>query len=385
MARGDKRKTIDEPATPHVFPTALAGILRELATARSVALPLEDEELGELLVSMFFASMRAEEHERFAVRVGLVGGLDAQEGTAAPLPNTWQIVRFRPAVTCSVRQLVRLSRAAPSERLFLMVAALPKLVIVGFGQDRSESERSLLKIVAPEPGSLEVWMGPQRVLDYAQGRVMEPPENVLLARGNVRRRLIELASQTGLPEYIDSVAALVRHVAEHAYGGILIIAPEGAAPATDAGFLLEPGLSVGAILQRIARLNEFDEATRRLLDDSLHAELARTLAEVGRLSALDGATIVDARLNVLGFGIILPVVEEVPVLEAANAAASVSSRFPLKQYGARHRAAASYAWMHSGTLVFVASADGDIACMLREPPMAHVLMWRFRSGDITHE
>ncbi|HTU63310.1 MAG TPA: hypothetical protein VMF89_32840, partial [Polyangiales bacterium] len=321
----------------------------------------------------------------YPIRVALMSRSDAHESSAVARSDGWRTVRFRPAVTCNVRQLVRLSRAAPSERLFLMLSALPRLTIIGLGHEKSENERPLLKLIAPEPGSLEMWIGRQRVLDYAQGRVMEPPENVLLAPGSVRLRLIDLAARAGLPEYIDSVAALVRHMADHAYGGILIIAPDGSAPPSDGGFLLEPGLSVGAVLARISHLDEFEEPTRSLLEDGLRAELARTLAEVGRLSALDGATIVDAELNVLGFGIILPVVEDVCVLEAADAAVSNSSRFPLWQYGARHRAAASYAWTHPGTLVFVASADGDIACMFREPSLAHVLMWRFRSGDITHE
>lgn len=386
MARGDQAGPTDELGAATVFPTALAAIVREVAEARSIPLPLDDEALGDLLVSMFFASMRAEEHERFPVRVALAHhGADAGDSAEPHQASGWHTVRFVTPAACSARQLVRLSRAAPSERLFLMVAARPQLCIVGLGQERSSSDPPNLKLVAPEPGSLEVWIGQQRVLDYAQGRIMEPPENVLLARGSVRRRLVELASETGLPAYVESVAALVRHVADHAYGGILILAPDGAAPSSEAGFLLEPGLSVGAVLERIGGLEKVEEPTRALLDESLRAELARTLAEVGRLSALDGATILDARLNVLGFGIILPVVADVSVLEAANAAVSSSSQFPLQQYGARHQAAASYASMHPGTLVFVASADGDIACMLREPVMRHVLMWRFRSGDITHQ
>lgn len=385
MARGHEHKSGDEHPGGVVFPSALAEVVRDLARSRAVPLPLEEEPLGELLVAMFFASMRAEEHERFPIRVALMSSSDIQESAAAVRRSGWRTIRFRPAVTCNVRQLVRLSRAAPSERLFLMVAGLPRLTIVGLAHESSENQRPLLKLVAPEPGSLEMWIGRERVLDYSQGRVMEPPENVLLAAGSVRGRLIELASQAGLPEYIESVAALVRHMADHAYGGILIIASEGSAARSDGGFLLEPGLSIGAVLARISRLDEFEEPTRSLLEDSLRAELARNLTDVGRLSALDGATIVDAELNVVGFGIILPVVEEVCVLEAADAAASNSSHFPLQHYGARHRAAASYAWMHPGTLVFVASADGDIACMFREPTLPHVLMWRFRSGDITQE
>jgi hypothetical protein len=336
---------------------------------------------------MFFASMRTEEHERFPLRVVLAGG---QDGAESPLDGTeedrWRAVRLRPAVPFSARQLVRLARAAPSERIHVIVAAPNRLLVVGLGYEPTESQRARLKLVAPEPGSLEVWIGRQRVLDYAQGRVMEPPENVLLAAGNVRARLLTLSASTGLPHYVECVAALVRHMADHAYGGILIMAPEGTLTGpNNAGFLLEPGLSVGAILERLATLESFEEPTRRLVEESLRAELDRVLSEVGRLTALDGATVLDAQLNVLGFGIILPVVEDMLVLEALDAAARSPVHFPMHQYGARHRAAASYAGTHPASLVFVASADGDITCMLREPGIPHVLAWRFRSGDLSHD
>ena len=385
MAKGDKPKLADDRGGPLTFPPGLVSTVRGIASGYAVDLGWSDEQLSELLVTMFFASMRAEEHEHYPLRVALVGGFPGPEKETA-IEDRWRAVRFRTAVPFSARQLVRLARAASSERLHAIVAAPKRLLIVGLGYELPEARPGTLKLVAPEPGSLEVWIGRERVLDYAQGRVMEPPENVLLAAGSVRARLLTLSASTGLPHYVECVAALVRHMADHAYGGILIMAPEGPATATnDAGFLLEPGLSVGAVLERLATLGSFDEATRGLVEESLRAELDRVLAEVGRLTALDGATVLDSQLNVLGFGIILPVVDDILVLEALDAAARSPVHFPMHQYGARHRAAASYAGTHPGSLVFVASADGDITCMLREPQIPHVLVWRFRSGDLSHD
>ena len=148
--------------------------------------------------------------------------------------------------------------------------------------------------------------------------------------------------------------------------------------------MLESDLSISALQEALLDVGSNpNPAHRSLLIESLRAELALTIAEVGRLTALDGATILDWRLSVLGFGAILPVMTDVVVMEASDAAATSTIAFPLQQYGARHRAAASYASEHPESLVFIASSDGDMACMLRKRSDPHVLMWRFRSGDLT--
>ena len=44
--------------------------------------------------------------------------------------------------------------------------------------------------------------------------------------------------------------------------------------------------------------------------------------------------------------------------------------------GTRHRAGATYAAEHPGTIVFVASEDGQISCMFRDPAAEPTLLWR---------
>lgn len=379
MARSDKPKLADDRGGPLTFPPGLAPQLAQLATMHGLELGWSSEQLGELLTLLFFASLRPEEHEHHPIRVVLApqgGGVDP----------TWRVVRVRAPLPLNARQLVRLSRAASSERIHVVVGAGPRLSILGLGYEPIEDSARAIKLWAPEPGSLEIWLGRKRLLDYAQGRVMEPPENVLLSPGIIRARIAQLAAGAELPKYVECLAALVRHMTDHAYGGILIVGPHDldAAP-IETGFVLDPGMSVGSVLERLARLDELPAHTSKLVEENLRAELDRTLGEVGRLSALDGATVLDASLNVLGFGLILPVRDDVKVLEAMDAAPTRFVAFPLTQYGARHRAAASYAASNATSLVFVASADGDITCMIRDPEHEDVLAWRFRSGDLSHD
>jgi len=130
------------------------------------------------------------------------------------------------------------------------------------------------------------------------------------------------------------------------------------------------------------RASDRDGGRVELLRGVLRTEVERTIGEIGRLTALDGATILDPCLGVHGFGIVLPVNADVRVVEVLDAAATMSRPFPLDQYGARHRAAASYAADNPGSLVFIASATGTMGCMLREEAGSLVLLWRFRSGDL---
>ena len=365
-----------------MFPPALVPVVRALARRHGLAIPLTADDLEQLLVSTFFASLSLEEHEQHPLRIAVIDedGPLSQQGSTG-----WQLIRFRSPVPCGTRQLLRLGRALRSERLFIAVASRPRLHIIGLARDMADVGARTLKLIATEPGALEAWIGRRRVLAYAQGRLADAPENVLLAAGKVRSRLHELANGLNVVEYVESVTALIRYVAAHSYGGILIISHDPlATPVTETSFLLEPGMSIGAVIEQLASVRDLDTSARKLLDETLRAELERVLAEIGRLSALDGATILDSRLSVLGFGIILPVVQQITVLEAVDAAATACVAFSLKPYGARHRAAASYASTHPGSLVFVASADGDMACMLRESDQAHVLMWRFRSGDLAN-
>src|SRR5690606_22972472 len=103
----------------------------------------------------------------------------------------------------------------------------------------------------------------------------------------------------------------------------------------------------------------------------------RTVEEMGALTATDGATVLDRGLGLLGFGVVLPVTEPGVVMEVLDAEGETLSHFDLNTRGTRHRAAATYARLHPGSVVFVASQDGEIACLFRETTWENVLVWRF--------
>ena len=97
--------------------------------------------------------------------------------------------------------------------------------------------------------------------------------------------------------------------------------------------------------------------------------------EFGRLTAIDGAVLLSRELALVAFGVILPVGQPVTVEESATAHDGRSIVVDFGSRGTRHRAAATYAAEHPGSVVFVASEDGQVSCMLCETSGAPVRLW----------
>jgi hypothetical protein len=74
---------------------------------------------------------------------------------------------------------------------------------------------------------------------------------------------------------------------------------------------------------------------------------------------------------------VLPVDRSVSVVEALDVEAHQVHPFDLEVRGTRHTAAALYAHDHPGSVVFVASQDGGVSCLLRRSSWQFVVLWRF--------
>lgn len=362
-----------------IYPPRLAQALFRLLPEQPLLLAIGESALAELLSTAFFASMETEEGEHQTIRV-VVTCLEESSTLAAAGRLT-----LRAPCPCTSRHLLRLARGARSARISIAVAKVAgELAIVGLARDRfGADERALIRIVALKPGQLKVWVAGERILEYTHGFVRRPPEDVLLSAGPVRQKLLAFATQSRAPAgYIESIASVLRHLADHPHGGILVLSRE-IAPETsvDASFTLEPERHLWDLLHAMKNAKA-RPGERNLDQETLRSEIQRTIGEIGDMTALDGATILGRHLGLCGFGVVLPVRADVSVLEVVDAAGTVRRPFFLDQYGARHRAAASYAFTHPGSLVFIASVSGDVGCMLCEQDDCQVLLWRFRGRDL---
>ncbi len=394
-----------EPVAPqrarrHIFPPSLVPILRKrLGGEHPSCASVSDEVLSELVTTVFFAGFETEEGEHFPVRVVFVGDSEQEwigpgdnPGAGGPIYR-WSTMRFDSPRPFNVPELVKLAVVTTSDRTYTRVRVTgDELSITGIAREGLNYEGDpFLKVLVPKPGTLSIRTGHDRVVDYERGAVLTGGEDVVFSAGPVRRMLESFARHEGLAgeainDYLDMVRAIVREMAQHRRGGILVVGPSGELGLDElAGYKTMPDVSLASILRQLhpysprQRGPSFRAAVSlgEVLRGAFLSEAERTVEEVGALTATDGATVLDRSLGLLGFGVVLPVTHPGTVLEAYDAEGVTVCAFDLGTRGTRHRAAATYARAHPGCVVFVASQDGEIACCLRDKARDFVLVWRF--------
>jgi CheY-like chemotaxis protein len=394
LPQGEPSNDAARPA-PRVFPPALVSVLRDrLRGDEPFASAVDDETFVELLTIVFFAGLETEEGERRPVRVVFAGRSAIAHGRAGGTLYRWSAIRFRRWRPFSVIELAKLAAVSAGGRVFVEVRCDgDDLAISGLAREGVNLEGDpFLKIVSPKPGALSLRSGRTHLLEYEHGRILGAEADVVLAPGPVRRALEASALASGVPVdvvsgYVDAVHSLVEELSAHGSGGILVCGTdERPEPPGESGYGTFPDVSVASILGRLHALAAHDAADaglERMVRVSMLSELEHTIEEVGALTALDGATVLDRGLALVGFGIVLPVRADVVVLEASHANAGRLRRFDLVTRGTRHRAAATYARDHAGCVVFVASQDGHLSCMHRAPQSRDVVLWHLRSRALS--
>ncbi len=389
---------------PYVFPPALVPVLRDRAGSQHRWLAdVPDELLDRLLCVVFLAGLETHEGERNPVRVVFVGPstgnllLPEIDGFKAIRQYRWRARSFEASRPFSVAELVKLSVVTVDERMFVRVSQIDDdLVISGIAHEGTHLDPDpYLKIVASRAGFVSVCCGRERILEYERGSVLPRSGDAMCFARPVRRALDAMALDIGITgdarlEYANVVRALVCAMNDRGHGGILVISPDEppALPETTP-YRLVPDGSLDVPL-RLARLLEHSEAKsladderyRILLRTSFVAEVERTIEEYGQLSAIDGAMVLDKHLGLIAFGTVLPTGGEGPVWEALDSEAERRRPLDLGSRGTRHRAAATWASRHPGTLVFVASQDGQSTCLWRNSQEDGVLAWRLNPADL---
>lgn len=405
-----------------VFPPALVPVLRDRHAARGSLGEVPEELLEELLTTVFFAGLETHESERHPIRVVFVGRgpveLVVPEEGAAPGAGPgyrWKILGFEAARPFSIAELGKLAVASVDGRIFtaVQVDAEGRLAITGLASEGLNAEDDpFVKVIAARPGSLSIRSGRERLLEYERGLILAGGEEVVNAARPVRRALERVARMAGLEDeelddYVGAVRALVREMSAHGRGGILVIHPEErpAEILASAPYRMILDSSLASLLRLARRIGRGDGppssrpslryfrghgegddservSFRTVLRNAFLSEAERVIEELGALTGIDGATVLNRNLALVAFGVILPLGDDMIVADATAGAEVRLGVVELTSRGTRHRAAASYAALHPGCIVFVASEDGHVTCMFREPAKECVVLWHLGSVDV---
>jgi hypothetical protein len=408
-----------EPAL--LFPPALARLARERLTPTSACLSgVTDDELVRLLTTVFFAGLETYEGEHFPICVTFVGrSLSDFVMTDPVLPATvplyrWKILRFASPRPFSPRDLAKLAVASSNRRMYSAVGVLDDgtLAITGLAREGvNTGPDPFVKIVTSRPGCLSIRSGRELVIEYERGAILAVSDDQVFAHdGSIHTALTAIARAADVddhvvPHYLDAVSFLVREMISHGRGGILIVSTHDRPPVTEsAPYAMVLDSSLAALLRLAWRIGSATAAPAllhrggtpspggdrggtvtptatggtafgQLLRSAFLTEAERVVEELGRLTAIDGAVLLNRELALTAFGVILPVGPSVAVEEGLEGDRRAPSPVDFGSRGTRHRAAATYAAEHPGSVVFVASEDGHVSCLLCDRPGIPVRLW----------
>jgi hypothetical protein len=377
----------------YVFPPALLPMLRERFVRHAACLSeADDATLVRLLTTVFFAGLETYEGTHNPIRVVFVGHnrpemVVGETSDATPLYR-WKVLRFEKARPFVVPELVKLAAAGADERIYTAVGLLDgELATLGLAREGfSPDADAFVKFIAPRPGCLSVRNGREHRLEYDRGSILPGLEDVVFTALPVRSALEAAArlagvEENGLADYLETVRSLVGAMTEHGRGGILIISPdEQPAVAESAPYRMTRDASLAALI-RLSRRIETPESGgfARLLRNALVTEAERVVEEIGGLSGIDGATLLNRNLALVAFGLVLPTSGEPEIIDVTEPTQPRPTSFADR--GTRHRASAVYAAENPGSIVIVASEDGQVSCLLREESRAPLRLWQLGARD----
>jgi hypothetical protein len=382
-------------------------VLRDrFASKRGYLTEVSDEIIVQLLTKVFFAGLETYEGERNPIGVVFLGRSQTDfvipEGTESggAFLYQWKVLQFDSPRPFAIRELVKLAVAGVDRRIYSAVRVIDdeSLAITGLAREGVNADSdAFVKIIASNPGCLSIRRGRDLVLGYERGTILTGGEELVFSAGPIRRALEATAAAAGLDgdavsDYLDAVRSIVREMAAHGRGGIVIVSheerPQVAESATHKMMLDSSLAALLRLARRIKWKQDVDPLSQphppfgHLLRNALLTEVERVIEEFGALTGIDGAILLNRDLALMAFGVILPVGRPTAVAEAVDAEGRHGRLIDLGSRGTRHRAGVTYAARHPGSVVFVASEDGQVSCLFRSSPRHQVRLWRLGPTDV---
>jgi hypothetical protein len=212
------------------------------------------------------------------------------------------------------------------------------------------------------------------VLEGGEVKLLAPPGPAIAEQWPLLRTLVDPVLSDSTDEADDVLLRLAVSMRTHQRGGLLLLVPSG----TESwrGSIVEP--ITYAVSPPFRELSELvREAAERGAAFARQNDLGHAIEAVAGLTAVDGATVITERLEVLAFGAKItrsrgrPRVEEVMLTEPIEGGAPV--RAVVSEIGGtRHSAAAQFAQDQPESVALVASQDGRFTLFAWSPRWAMV-------------
>jgi hypothetical protein len=335
-----------------------------LSVERLAMLP-DSATLAALIDAAFWTSLRRE--EVYIPRISLAFVAPEQVGDAAALASSLplepkDLAKLAPAVDRAGLHL----GVWPQQnelRVWGITRNLPPLCVV-------------LEVVLP--GLLVVKQSPSEdagkfiniaVLQGDEIKIIDPQAAISPAYPAVLTSLLRLESQFATGSAVNVLLQLAVSIRMHGRGGLLLVVPTGSNAWTESilqpiTYAVVPAFSGLAVL---LRKDTGNKPSRRWED-----ALSRAIDEIAGLTAVDGATVINADYELLAFGAKIvrrkgsPQVAQVVATEPVEGGSAVIAE-PAQFGGTRHFSAAQFVHDQRDAVALVASQDGRFTVFAWSP------------------
>jgi hypothetical protein len=207
------------------------------------------------------------------------------------------------------------------------------------------------------------------VLQGDEIKIIDPQAAISPAYPAVLTSLLRLESQFATGSAVNVLLQLAVSIRMHGRGGLLLVVPAGSNAWTESilqpiTYAVVPAFSGLAVLMRKDTGNK---PSRRWED-----ALSRAIDEIAGLTAVDGATVINADYELLAFGAKIvrrkgsPQVAQVVATEPVEGGSAVIAE-PAQFGGTRHFSAAQFVHDQRDAVALVASQDGRFTVFAWSP------------------
>lgn len=376
--------------------------------------------LVEILNTCFFASLKQEEGRPTQFKLVLCSSskLSNPAFRQSKYTKIFNPMRFESPRAFSAGELVRVAPACEPEKTLLLVSHREKQSglrlwgIVDVGRDSSGSHVNLseLQILVLAPGELRITLHGRTLCNYKNGEVLYP-ERSLVNSGYIYKffkptslKLArEVMTATGQKPgcqiserdframtYLFALQKIAEKIHDAKHGGCILIVPEKKRPLNvDVKYDCEDK-TVWTCLRGKLILHDQYFGTNSGIPVKLETETATSLQSqmqdvenglrdaldtVARLTAVDGAVIVNRKLELIGFGTVVRLGQTAPykVFRCGDRRATQKRQIAIESYGTRHRSAFEFCFRNQPSVAIVVSQDGGIKTVTRVGK--HIYFW----------
>lgn len=410
---------------PKDFAEAVISVLKLKASVS-----VKPEVLIDLFESMFFASFKTEESDPIVFHIVYIDPDEPDPNPPKNMPkDRWSYVRFAKPIPVNVSNLIKIAKASDPRTSSLAIYAHEKgrLAIwglidqgnryhdfVNYDLENAPERPGIFQASVVATGHLVAYKELWKIAELINNKVLRNSIDVF-GSGPVRGSL-----EDGIESYIQSVkrkvtaqmyndrshwdeslssywiaslCRLILRIQNYHHGGALLITSNSSLRGLNIKYQIDyVRLRGGPESKAITRIEEvfasdrifsdymdqdLDEVPMGLyLDETVNRnKLAESMSEIdgsiwfiSLLSRVDGLVLMNAGLEVKGFGVEITGSKEPPAVFLAgdrNATKTKLKEVDYNHYGTRHRSMMRYCSTNPKSIGFVISQDGDVRVMTK--------------------